>query len=112
MSRTTHFPRTARRYAWLRVLVVLLALLAAGAHTAAMADPPTLVSAETCGADCDVLDAALWPAATQTHRTVPPLRPGPAPSTRPSEPGRPAPAPVPAPHSPALHTLRTVVLRC
>ncbi|MER6124646.1 hypothetical protein ABT173_18765 [Streptomyces sp. NPDC001795] len=112
MSPAPHAPRAARRYAWLRVLVVLVALLATGAHTGAVVAPPAAVSAETCGAECDVLDAALSPTAVQGPRTVQPLRPDPSAGGRPSEPGRSSAAAVQVPGSAALHALRTVVLRC
>ncbi|MET7480529.1 hypothetical protein ABZT17_40200 [Streptomyces sp. NPDC005648] len=91
---------------WLRVLVLLLALLAPGE---AYAVPSTPVE---CVTPYDGVEAALPPLLRTVHRRVvaprPPLRPSPLP----------APAPDRAeplfdavlPRTP--HTLRTVVLRC
>ncbi|GAA3767453.1 hypothetical protein [Streptomyces chiangmaiensis] len=113
MSPTPHAPRTARRYAWLRVLVVLVALLMAGAHTGAVtADSLPVSTAQTCGAEYDQLTATPAPTNPQGHRTVASSRPGPPGGARPSGPEGSAPALAWAPYSPTLHALRTVVLRC
>jgi hypothetical protein len=112
VSPVPHVRHTGHRHAWLRILVVCVVLLVVGAHTEAVAAPPARVSAEACGAEYDVLDAALRPPATQGHRAVAPLRPGPRTDGRPSEPGRRPTPSVPASYSPALHALHTVVLRC
>ncbi|MEV6023063.1 hypothetical protein [Streptomyces sp. NPDC052036] len=113
MSTTPHPPRTARRYAWLRVLLVLIALLAAGAHAEAVTDDSdTVFASQACDAEHEVLVAALRPANPQGPRAPVPLRPVPRGTGGPSEPRVPAPAPARAPFFPALCALRTVVLRC
>ncbi|MFJ3306179.1 hypothetical protein ACIPSA_24235 [Streptomyces sp. NPDC086549] len=103
---TTRRPRRGRT--WPRVLVLLLVLLVPGTRAELHAAP--VVSADVV--DHDTLDTALRP----PSRTAP----------RPAVPGRPAsslPDPAPAalavgppyaaPQPPyALHTLRSVVLRC
>lgn len=91
----------SRSRAWLRVLVVLLALLMPGA--AAELSPTPVAAADTV--EYDVHDSALRPAPC-VHRPAAPLRPAPLPA--------PADRPLPAPPglSYALHALRTVVLRC
>jgi hypothetical protein len=97
-----------RSRAWLRVLVLLLAVLVSDAP--AEASPPSAVSAEIT--EYDVLDTALRPPARGAHRPVVPLRPAPCPAPAPGVPeGHHA---LPAPPRPpyALCTLRTVVLRC
>jgi hypothetical protein len=102
-------PHPVSRYAWLRLLVLLLALLMPGAHAETHAAP--VVAGETV--EDDGLDTPLRPPAHAAHRPAVPARPAPAPS--------PAPAPVvprdrsrPAPPRPPypLLALRTVVLRC
>ena len=101
----------SRSRARLRVLVLLLALLVPGAHAAVHTAP--VVSSEAAeAAGYDALDTALRPPSRAGHRPAVPLRPAPAP-------GRPAPAvpearPLPEPPGPsyALHSLRSVVLRC
>ncbi|AVV41500.1 hypothetical protein PYK79_21345 [Streptomyces sp. ID05-04B] len=102
---------TARRrpgsHTWLRVLVVLLAVLgpAAPAQFAEFAAPPAAAS-ETL--EYDVPDTPLRTASC-CHRPATPPRPAPLP------PGGPAPRPLSSPphHRPHLLTaLRTVVLRC
>lgn len=103
---TARHPRPGRT--WLRVLVVLLALLAPGEACYAAASTPV-----ECVAAYDGVEAALPPVLLRTaHRQVVPLRP----SLRPS----PLPAPAPDRTEPLFaavlprtpHTLRTVVLRC
>ncbi|MFD1658082.1 hypothetical protein ACFSL4_07590 [Streptomyces caeni] len=114
MSPAPHDPRTVRRYAWLRVLVALVALLAVGAHTEAVPAPAASASASTgtCDAEHDVLDAALRPTAPQGQGGVTPQRPGPRTGDVPPEPAPPSRTPVRPPHSPALRALHTVVLLC
>ncbi|WP_053852901.1 hypothetical protein [Streptomyces sp. NRRL B-24085] len=93
---------------WLRVLVLLLALLVPGAHLQAHAMPPVPAGELV---EYDVLDTALRPPARAVHRAVVPLRPVPWPET---VHGVPAQRPLPAPPRPpyALPVLRSVVLRC
>ncbi|MDX2680993.1 hypothetical protein [Streptomyces soliscabiei] len=95
----------SRSHAWLRVLVVLLALLMPGAP-AELSEPPAAAGT----VEYDVLDTVLRPAPC-AHRPAAPLRPAPLPAPAP---GDPAERPLPAPPRPsyALHTLRTVILRC
>ncbi|MER6789846.1 hypothetical protein ABT330_35470 [Streptomyces sp. NPDC000658] len=102
-------PRShSRSHVWLRVLVLLLALLASSAPVEL--PPPSVAAAGI--AEYDVLDAALRPAPC-VHRPAarPPstlLRaPAPAPATR-----RPLPAAPPAPSACTARCLRTVILRC
>jgi hypothetical protein len=104
MSTARSLPRSR---AWLRVLVLLLALLVPGAHAEAHATP--VVSMQT--AEYDVLDAALRPSAPAVHRPVAPYRPALLPAPAPEAPGaRPLAAPPRPPY--ALRSVRTVVLRC
>ncbi|MFF3513934.1 hypothetical protein [Streptomyces sp. NPDC002573] len=113
MSTTRHPPRTARRYAWLRVLLVLIALLAAGAHAEAVtADSDTVSTSQACDAEHEVLVAALRPANPQGPRAPVPLRPAARGTGGPSAPLDAALVPARAPFFPALCALRTVVLRC
>ncbi|MFE5815799.1 hypothetical protein [Streptomyces sp. NPDC056479] len=100
----------SRSHAWLRALVLLLALLVPGAHAQAHALPTVAVASAEI-AEHDALDTALRPAARADRRTA--LR------TRPAPPSKPAPCASPgprltAPHRPPYvpHPLRTVVLRC
>lgn len=112
MSTAPPVPRTARRCLWLRVLVVLVGLLVAGAHTEAMAADTAAASASHAwDAEYDVLAATPGSVSPQ-GRAVAPQRPGPPSGTAPSGPDSPPPAPARAPHSPVLRALRTVVLRC
>ena len=99
--------RLHRRRTWLRVLVLLLALLVPGAP-AEVSARPVVTAGETV--EYDVLDTALRPAPC-AHRPAAP--PAPAPLAAPA-PGVPAAPSRPAPPMPSysLHTLRTVVLRC
>lgn len=97
----------SRGHAWLRTLVLLLALLVPGAHAEVHAAP----SAATEIVEYDALDVALRPPADALHRTVVALRPAPLqapPRDTPAE--RPLPSPPLPPH--ALQALRSVVLRC
>ncbi|OIJ92040.1 hypothetical protein [Streptomyces colonosanans] len=116
MSPAPQHPRTARRYAWLRVLSVLVALLlAAGTHAEAVEDGSFAVStAQACDAEHDALATALRPAGLSGHRTLAPPRPVPRLDAWPPSPpdGLLLPAPGPAPCSSALYALRTVVLLC
>ncbi|MFJ5836301.1 hypothetical protein ACIQGO_05890 [Streptomyces shenzhenensis] len=102
-------PTLPRGRAWLRVLVLLLALLVPGAHAEAHATP--VVAGNVV--QHDGLDTALRPPSRTVHqplapaaRTVPLTVPAPAvPHDRP--------LPVPAPRPPyALYALCSVVLRC
>lgn len=109
MSTTRNLPRSRT---WLRVLVLLLALLVPGAHAQAHAVPAVAgVSGEA--AEHDVLDTVLRPPARADRRTTVRLRPTPPPKPAPgvpaclSHPASPQPRP---PYVP--HILRTVVLRC
>ena len=100
-----------RSRAWLRALVLLLALLTPGTHAEMRAMPVAAASVETT-VEYDVLDtaAALRPVVSLTvHRPTAPLRPAPAPASR-----APRVRSFPAPASPpyTLRALRTVVLRC
>lgn len=102
--------RPPRPRAWLRLLVLLLALLVPGVHFQAQALPAPTVAAET--SEHDVHHGTLLrPPARSVHRAQAPERTapllGPAPA-RPAAPSCPA-APLP-PH--AVPLLRTVVLRC
>ncbi|MEW2161516.1 hypothetical protein AB0912_00720 [Streptomyces sp. NPDC007084] len=107
----------------LRVLVLLVvALLATGPHPETFTTPVAGVAALAGGtegsaegtAEHDALDTALRPPHRQAHRPFAP--PHPAPPPLPGHPPRTARAAAPtviAPvPSPALHTLRCVVLRC
>jgi len=102
--------RHPRSHTWLRVLVVLLALLAPTAPTG-FAAPPAAAS-ETV--EHDVLDPPLRPASCLHRSAAAPLRPALPP------PGDPAARPLPSPrrdprlpHRPhPSPLLRTVILRC
>jgi hypothetical protein len=105
MSGTPHSPR---RHAWLRVLVLLLALLVPGAQAQVHAAP--LVAGQS--AEYDVLDtAALRPPARTAHHPAAPARPAPL-AAPPHGSGRDHSLPAPPWRSYPLLTLRTVVLRC
>ncbi|MFD8307201.1 hypothetical protein ACFV29_33465 [Streptomyces sp. NPDC059690] len=96
--------RLLRSRSWLRVLVLLLALLVP--HEAC---PVPSAAAQTMSVECDVMEAAALPPLLQpVQRPAVALRPAPlAPpaSAGPAAPSRSLPARVPGP-------LRTVVLRC
>ncbi|MGF0174876.1 hypothetical protein ACQF36_31600 [Streptomyces sp. Marseille-Q5077] len=110
MSTASTARRHSRSRAWLRVLVLLLALLVPGAHAQAHALPVTAgISGEV--AEHDVLDTALRPAARADRRNA--VRARPAPPPRPAPGAAPAPRSCPPPGQPYVpHILRTVVLRC
>ncbi|MFD3615955.1 hypothetical protein ACFWWT_12050 [Streptomyces sp. NPDC058676] len=104
----------ARRCAWLRVLVLLLALCVPGAHAGAQAVPTASPAAEGGAAvfEYDALDTVLRPVTRGTGRPAVPLRPAPRPDAPHAGPTA-RPRPVPPPRTPAaLHALRSVVLRC
>ncbi|MFF1545204.1 hypothetical protein [Streptomyces sp. NPDC058291] len=105
--------RHARSRAWLRVLVLLLALLASGAPAEPTAPPAAVAGAEIgIGVgEHDVLDSALRPAPC-VHRPVAPLRPAPVPAPAPAAAVRPHRTPPPAVPPYSLRVVRTVVLRC
>ncbi|MEU3489704.1 hypothetical protein [Streptomyces massasporeus] len=105
-------PRSPRRHAWLRVLVLLLALLVPGAHTEAHTGWTAGVSGESTTVECDLLDTALRPPARTARRTAAvPLSPDPLPGPGPVSTAQ---HPVPVPPSPRLdpRPLRSEVLRC
>ncbi|MFG2798759.1 hypothetical protein [Streptomyces pseudovenezuelae] len=93
---------------WLRVLVLLLALLVPGAQVQAHPMPPVPAGELV---EYDVLDTVLRPPARAVHRAAVPLRPVPRPQAvagvTAARPLRAAPRP---PY--ALPALRSVVLRC
>ncbi|MFE9677795.1 hypothetical protein ACFYO5_27360 [Streptomyces sp. NPDC006259] len=96
-----------RHRSWLRVLVLLLAVLVPGAPAAVHAPAP-VAAAEI--AEYDALDA-LRPAGAAARRAVAP-RPAPAPAPAVTS-GRVLRAPSRPPYPPAaLNSLRAVVLRC
>jgi hypothetical protein len=107
--------RHARSRAWLRVLVLLLALLASGAPAEPTAPPAAVAGAEigigVGVGEHDVLDSALRPAPC-VHRPVAPLRPAPVPAPAPAAAVRPHRTPPPAVPPYSLRVVRTVVLRC
>lgn len=113
MSTASTARRPSRSRAWLRVLVLLLALAVPGAHAQAHALP---VVAGALGevAEHDVLDTALRPAARGDRRSaVRPARSGTDPQPKPARCVRAGPTPAAPPRPPYLtHVLRTVVLRC
>lgn len=100
----------SRSRAWLRVLVLLLALLVPGAHAQAHALPVAVgVAGEV--AEHDVLDTAVRPPARADRRK--PVRMRPAPPPRPAPGAAAAPRSCAPPGRPYVpHILRTVVLRC
>ncbi|GAA3988739.1 hypothetical protein OG252_26610 [Streptomyces sp. NBC_01352] len=103
----------ARRRAWPRVLVLLLALFVPGAHAGAPAVPALAVAAEGGSAvfEYDVLDTVLRPVTRGSGRPVAPLRPAPFPDPVPAAAAARL-LPVPPCTPPALRALRSVVLRC
>lgn len=110
MSTLRHLPRSRT---WLRVLVLLLAVLVPGAHAQAHALPAVAaISGEA--AEQDVLDTVLRPPARADRRgnTVRLGRPAPPPKPAAGAPARRLshPAPPGRPYPPRF--LRTVVLRC
>ncbi|MFI6352726.1 hypothetical protein ACIBJF_08655 [Streptomyces sp. NPDC050743] len=106
MSRTASVPRSR---AWLRMLVLLLALWVPVAHVQAQAAHAPGAPAEAF--EHDVLDTVLRPPAPAVHGADGPERPAPLPDRAPARPAvltRPGTPRVP--YAPPL--LRTVVLRC
>ncbi|KUN81687.1 hypothetical protein [Streptomyces griseoruber] len=98
--------RLPRRRTWLRVLVLLLALLVPGVPAEVSTSP--VVAGETV--EYDAVDTAVRPSPGDRCAAAP-LRPAPRPAPAPCAPAqRPRPAPPGTPYAP--HTLRTVVLRC
>lgn len=104
MSTARGLPRSR---AWLRVLVLLLAVLVPGAPCEVAAMPVASVEI----VEYDAFDTALRPPADGAHRAVAPPRPACRPARTPGvPPGRPLPPPAEPPYT--LDVLRTVVLRC
>ncbi|GGX15714.1 hypothetical protein [Streptomyces lomondensis] len=104
-------PRAPRRNAWLRVLVLLLALLVPGAHAATHTGPAATVPGESTTVEYDAFDTALRLPARTARRTPVPLRPAPLPAPGPASTARlPVPVPPSPPHDP--RPLRSEVLRC
>ncbi|MFF7641541.1 hypothetical protein [Streptomyces canus] len=101
--------RAPRSRDWLRVLVLLLALLVPGAQVQAHA-MPSVPAGELV--EYDALDTALRPPGRAVHRMAGPLRPAPRPEAVPGGPAdrRPRTASPRPPY--ALPALRSVVLRC
>lgn len=101
----------ARRRAWLRVFVLLLALSMPGGHAGAQTMPASMAAAESGSAvfEYDVLDTVLRPVTRGTGRCVVPLRPVPVPIAGPA--ARPLPIHTP-PAAPSPRAPRSVVLRC
>ncbi|ANP57209.1 hypothetical protein J2Z21_004019 [Streptomyces griseochromogenes] len=104
--------RPPRPHAWLRLLVLLLALLVPGTHAQAQAEPTPTALAETVeSVEHDALDTLVRPPAGAVHRADAPERPAPLSDPAPARPAaRSCPA-VPRPPY-TLPLLRTVVLRC
>ncbi|MDK1346334.1 hypothetical protein QNO09_24105 [Streptomyces sp. 378] len=103
--------RGPRRNTWLRVLVLLLALLVPGAHAEAHAGPTAAVSGESTTVECDVLDSALRPPVRGSRRTAVPPSPAPLRTPGPASPAhRSGPVPPSPPYDP--RPLRSEVLRC
>ena len=94
---------------WLRVLVLLLALLVPGAHAEALTGPTATVPGESTPVECDLFDTALRPPARGVRRTAAPPAPAPLPG-----PAYTARRPVPVPAHPVYdpRPLRSEVLRC
>ncbi|WP_327696342.1 hypothetical protein [Streptomyces sp. NBC_00459] len=101
----------ARRRAWLRAFVLLLALSLPGGYAGAQAVPLSATVTESGSPvfEYDALDTVPRPVTRGTARNVPP-RPAPAPAPAPT--ARPLPPPRIAPTPPSLRALRSVVLRC
>ncbi|MDF3302263.1 hypothetical protein [Streptomyces tropicalis] len=113
MSTAPPARRAARRHAWLRMLVLLLALLVPGVHAGAHPAGVAAVAGQAGDgtAEQDVLDAVLRPAVRTAERSAGPLRPAPLPDAAPPAGADPRAA---GPSRPACvpHALRRVVLRC
>lgn len=109
MSTARSLPRSR---AWLRVLVLLLALTVPGTHT----EMHVASAASMEIVEYDVLDMAVRPpahAVRAIRRAVVPLRPVPLPAYGTPDTGRARVAPPRPPHPlHSLHALRSVVLRC
>ncbi|MEV5433493.1 hypothetical protein [Streptomyces sp. NPDC052701] len=106
-------PRAPRRSGRLRVLVLLLTLLVAGAPVRAQAAPAGAAPGDNgCPAvEHDVPDSAVRSAPRHGRRPAAPPRPAPSPAARRAASGpRPAPRPPRPPHT--GNALRRVVLRC
>ncbi|MER8219516.1 hypothetical protein ABTZ58_02730 [Streptomyces sp. NPDC094143] len=104
-------PRGTRRHTWPRVLVLLLALLVPGAHTAAHAVPALPAVQESTAVEYDAFDTVLRPAARSARRAAVPRRPAPFPGPAPAcTARRHVPVPPDPPHDP--RPLRSEVLRC
>ncbi|MFJ9633179.1 hypothetical protein ACIRU8_36285 [Streptomyces sp. NPDC101175] len=106
MSTARSLPRSR---AWLRALVLLLALLVPGTHAEPRATP-LASSVETTPIEYDALDTAtavLRPSCPAVPRPAPLPRPAPA---SPAPGARPLPAPPGASYT--LRAQRTVILRC
>ncbi|MFJ4538323.1 hypothetical protein ACIP39_20540 [Streptomyces tibetensis] len=103
--------RSPRRHAWLRVLVLLLALLVPGAHAEAHSGWTASVSGENTTVECDLLDTAPRPPARGVRRVAAPPAPAPLPGPGPADTARRfLPVPPSPPHDP--RPLRSEVLRC
>ncbi|MEU0068960.1 hypothetical protein ABZ027_05355 [Streptomyces sp. NPDC006332] len=108
MSTARGLPRSR---AWLRVLVLLLAVLVPGGPAEGSAPPVAAMEI----VEYDVLDTAPRPPAHDAHRPAVSPRRAPRPGPAPAAPrGLPHPAPPKPPYAPwAPHAaLHTVVLRC
>ncbi|MDW4907426.1 hypothetical protein RB628_19230 [Streptomyces sp. ADMS] len=109
MSPAARTPYAGRRAAWLRVLVLLLALLVPGTAAHCGAAEPVVTGA--AAVEYDLHDTALRPPGRYGHRPVVPLRPAPRPPSARRPPATAA-HPFPVPPLPTLSLLRSVVLRC
>ncbi|MFE0812711.1 hypothetical protein ACFW4M_28950 [Streptomyces sp. NPDC058794] len=101
--------RTGRRVAWLRVLVLLLALAVPCAHVTGQAAPPVTVAGASGGGagEYDHLDTATRAPARSVRRGVLPPRVAPAPAAGPRQSSFAPTVPAGLPSTP-----RSVVLRC
>ncbi|MFV0134978.1 hypothetical protein ACLGIH_17395 [Streptomyces sp. HMX87] len=108
--------RAGVRSAWLRALVLLLALLVPGMPAQVQSSPAAVVSAESGGGpvlEYETVDTALRAPARAPRRRSAPRRPAPVPAA--PAPARTVPRLVaePPPGPPySLRGLRSVVLRC
>ncbi|MEH0420006.1 hypothetical protein [Streptomyces sp. B21-083] len=106
-ARTPYASYAVRRTAWLRVVVLLLALLVPG--TAAHCGAAEAAVSSGTAAEHDVHDTALRPPARYGPRAVVALRPVPGPSTARHTTAPAHPLPLPPRSTPVP---RSVVLRC